>query len=210
MPPGHVLPGDHHVAPGLPPEDQRRPGDRVLPPVGKTHHPAAGVGGRLPDAAPGLRHGFRHLHRRDVLRTAAAALVYEGQLVSRHLHLVPMQQRSRLGTQPHPVDHHLGLRDRFADHHLAVGQPLQHRVAWQQARPGKGNGTAGVASQRHLARRDRESLPVELALIQIHPKKAHIIWCGRIERMTHAIKFWMGWWCKRVIGEFAIFTPNRH
>ncbi|OLC71975.1 MAG: hypothetical protein AUH78_17005 [Gemmatimonadetes bacterium 13_1_40CM_4_69_8] len=155
-----VLPGSDDVAPRLAPEHHRRARDHILPAVGKAHHPAARVGGGARLAGgPNRRHRLRHLHLLDELRAAGAALVHERELVAPDFHLIAVEQRGRLGTQPHAIDEHFGCRCGLADDHLPVRLPLEHGVARQHACPGQRDRAGRVAAQRHLADREAE-LPV--------------------------------------------------
>jgi len=164
--PRDVLTRHHDVAPRLPPEHDRRRSDHVLAAVGEADHSAARVGGD-PRFAAARRHQrltgcLGHLESLNELRAAGATFVHESELVTTHLDLVTVQQRRRLGAEPHPVDEHFRRRRGLADDHLPVWLPLEQGMTWQHVCPGQQDRAGRIAAERHLADGDGEFSPTEL------------------------------------------------
>src|SRR2546428_4373468 len=96
------------------------------------------------------------------LRAAGATFVHESELVTTHLDLVTVQERRRLGAEPHPVNEHFRRRRGLADDHLPVWLPLEQGMARQHVCPGQRDRAGRIAAERHLADRDGELSPTEL------------------------------------------------
>ena len=79
-----------------------------------------------------------------------------------HLDLITVQQRRRLGPEPHPVDEHLGRRGGLADDYLPIRLPLEHGVTRQHGCPGQPDRAGRIAAERHLTDRDSEFFATEL------------------------------------------------
>jgi hypothetical protein len=162
MPARHILAANHDIAGRFAPEYQRRPADHILPSVGQTHEPAAGIRGDARRLGPGPGQCLRRLHRPQELRAPVPSLVHEVELVARHVELVPVQEWRRLRAEADAVDQDLGGGGRLADHHVSVRSPLKQGVLGQNPASGHHNPARGVAAEHQLTHGNEELVATQL------------------------------------------------
>ena len=121
---------DHHVAPGIPPEDETCRGNHVLAAVDQGNH-AAARGGRCPGRrGPAEPVEVGDVDARDELRAPPPLVVAEIQLRPTDLDLVPVNERRGFRTEENAVDPHDCIRSRSPDGHMGTAPDLgdgQHR-----------------------------------------------------------------------------------
>lgn len=174
MPAGDIRGFDHDVARGVAPEDQRALADLVFAAVGEAHQSTAG------HRAGWMRHGFgRYCGSQGVqgrrvghLGRADAAFVHHDQLDGAELHLVAVQQRHRVGTQPHAIDDHDRIGIGAPDRGAAAGG-LHQRVALEDPRAFKAHRRHGRGPEDGFTCGERPAAATELKLDH-RPRSVHV------------------------------------